>query len=139
MKYVVTELKEPEDKKPKAHIYNRYAERILWIDENVVPGAFQFNTSWYKKASETLDDKPHVHQEDEIIGFCGGDPQNDTDLNGEVEIYLGDEKHIITKSAMIFVPAGLVHCPLTLNRVDRPIFHFTVVLGGSYTRTEEDN
>ena len=139
MKYVVTTLQEPADKAPKKHIYDRYARRILWLDSDVVPGAFNFNVSWYNKASKTLDDKPHVHEQDEIIGFCGGDPENEHDLNGEVEIYLGDEKHIITKSAMIFVPAGLVHCPLTLNRVDRPIFHFTTVLGGSYTRTEEDN
>jgi hypothetical protein len=136
MKYVVTELKEPEDKIRLAPVYNKYARRILWMDENVVPGAFHFNASWYLKASETVDDKPHVHAEDEIIGFCGGDPENEHDLNGEVEIYLGDEKHTITRSAMIFVPAGLPHCPLTLRRVDRPIFHFTTVLRGRYIKDE---
>ena len=43
-----------------------------------------------------------------------------------------DEEHIITRSTIIFVPAGLVHCPLVLNRVDKPIFHFTTVNTGQY-------
>jgi hypothetical protein len=35
---------------------------------------------------------------------------------------------------MIFVPAGMKHCPLTVTRVDRPIFHFTTVTGHEYDR-----
>jgi len=57
-----------------------------------------------------------VHDSDEIIGFFGSDSEKPEELNGEVEIWLGDEKHVIERSTMIFVPAGLVHCPLVLNR-----------------------
>jgi len=35
------------------------------------------------------------------------------------------------------VPAGMPHCPLTLKRVDRPIFHFTVVTGGKYVQKHD--
>ena len=47
-------------------------------------------------------------------------------------IWLEDEEHIITKSTYVFVPAGMTHCPLVLNRVDKPIFHFTIVNKGQY-------
>ena len=90
------------------------------------------NTAWYLKAGPTLETTPHVHDSDELIGFFGSDPEDPDDLNGEVSIWLEDEKHIITRSTIIFVPAGLVHCPLVLNRVDRPIFHFTTVNIGQY-------
>jgi len=136
-KYFVSKLIEPESRKHLAPFYNTYARRILWLDSDVVPGAHNLNASWYCKASRTIDDKPHTHEHDEIIGFCGGDPNNPSDLNGEVEISLAGEKHLITKSSMIFVPAGMVHCPLTLNRVDRPIFHFTVVTGPKYVKNEK--
>jgi hypothetical protein len=33
---------------------------------------------------------------------------------------------------MVFVPKGLKHSPLTFNRVDRPVFHFTVGPGKMY-------
>jgi hypothetical protein len=53
-------------------------------------------------------------------------------LGGEVEFWLEDEKYLLTKSCLIFAPKGLKHCPLRVIRVDRPIFHFTVVTGGEY-------
>ncbi len=135
-KYVVTELKQPPEKEKQTPLYNKYAKRILWMDKNVVPGAFNMNTAWYLKAGPTLDDKPHTHDHDEIIGFFGTDSNKPDELGGVVEIYLEDELQIIKKSAMIFVPAGMVHCPLYLRRVDRPIFHFTVVTTGVYIKDE---
>jgi hypothetical protein len=135
-KHIVTELKIPEEKQRIAARYARYATRILWMDENVIEGAFHMNTSWFLKASTTTEDVPHTHDTDEIIGFFGGDPQDPYDLGGEIEIWLEDEKHIITRSAMIFVPAGMKHCPLIIKRVDQPIFHFTVVTGGRYIKDD---
>ncbi len=136
-KYIVTELIVPEEKKRIAAAYSKYATRILWMDENVVPGAFHMNTAWYLNAAATLEDRPHVHDADEIIGFFGNDADNPYDLGGELEIWIEDEKHVVDKSAMIFVPAGVKHCPLTLKRVDRPIFHFTIVPGPRYVKKEE--
>jgi hypothetical protein len=135
--YVVTDLIVPEEKKKIAADYAKYAKRILWMDENVVPGAFHMNTAWYIKAASTLEDKPHVHDTDEIIGFFGNDSDNPYDLHGELEMWIEDEKHIITKSALLFIPAGMKHCPLILKRVDQPIFHFTTVPGKRYIKDEK--
>jgi hypothetical protein len=135
-KYVVTDLKQPPDRAAMTPLYEKYAKRILWMDKDVVPGAFNMNTAWYLKAGPTLDDKPHTHAYDEIIGFFSSDSTKPNDLGGVVEIYLEDELQVISKSAMIFVPAGMVHCPLYLRRVDRPIFHFTVVTTGTYIKDE---
>jgi quercetin dioxygenase-like cupin family protein len=132
-KYIVTTLQEPEDKKKIAAEYAKFAKRILWLDENVVPGAFHMNTAWYLKP-KTAELEPHTHDTDEIIGFFGSNPDDPYDLGGEVEIWLEDDQHIITRTAMIFVPAGMKHCPLLLRRVDRPIFHFTTVTGGRYDK-----
>jgi hypothetical protein len=136
-KYIVTELKVPESKKKIAEFYATYAKRILWMDENVVEGAFHMNTAWFVKASATTENEPHVHDSDEIIGFYGNNADDPYDLGGEVEIWLEDEKHILTKSSLLFIPAGMKHCPLILRRVDRPIFHFTVVTGRQYIRKDK--
>jgi len=135
-KYIITDLIVPEEKKKIEADYARYAKRILWMDKNVVEGAFHMNTAWYMNAAATLEDKPHAHDADEIIGFFGSDPANPSELYGEIEMWMEDEKHVITKSALLFVPAGMKHCPLILKRVDRPIFHFTVVPGGLYIKDE---
>ena len=131
-KYVVTELQFPKERSSINPAYAWYATRILWMDENVVPGAFQANASWYFKAAKTLEDAPHVHDADEILGFFGSDPNNPHDLGGEIEIWLENEKQVINKSVMLFIPAGMKHCPLILKRVDRPIFHFGTIPGNKY-------
>ena len=114
--------------------YAKYAKRILWMDAQVVPGAFQMNTSWYTgvPTEKTAENNQHSHNSDEIIGFFSGDPQNPNDLGGEIEFWIEDEMHLITKTSMIFIPRGMKHCPLIIRRVDRPIFHYSVVTEGQY-------
>ena len=133
-KYIVTELKSPHPPEFE-EAYSKWAKRILWMDNKVVDGAFQMNCAWYLKPPTPIPDwmkGSHTHDADEIIGFYSSDPNNPYDLGGEVEFWLEDEQHIITKSCMIFVPGGMKHCPLILRRVDRPIFHFSTVTGGQY-------
>ena len=46
-KYIVTELKMPESKQKIDAEYSKFAKRILWLDDQVVEGAFHMNTAWY--------------------------------------------------------------------------------------------
>lgn len=115
-------------------IYEKFAHRIVWIDGERVPGAFQMNTAWYSAVPER---DPifmeHVHEDaDELIGFFGSDPDDPSNLNGEIEFAIDGEKHLLTKSSIIFAPAGVVHNPMRILRVDKPIFHFSVVTSRMY-------
>jgi hypothetical protein len=131
-KYIVTDLKAPDFNPEFIASYKKFASRILYMDKNVVPGAFQMNCSWYLKPNSDHLSQAHKHNEGEIIGFFSSDYQKPYDLGAEIEFWLEDEKFIITKSAMIFVPGGMRHCPLILLRVDRPVFHFSVLTSGTY-------
>lgn len=92
------------------------------------------NCSWYLRppATPMPEGGAHTHDCDEIIGFFGSNPEDPYTLGGEIEFWLEDEKHILTKSCLIFVPKGMKHCPLIVRRVDRPIFHFSTVTSGQY-------
>jgi hypothetical protein len=137
-KYIVTDLIIPESRKIKDQtVYYKYAKRVLWMDDAVIKGAFQMNVSWYHSAYAEPEAKPHTHDADEIIGFFGSDPKNPYELNAELEIWLEDEKYILTKSCLIFVPAGMVHCPLYLRKINRPIFHLTATNAGEYVQTRK--
>jgi hypothetical protein len=132
-KYVVSDLRLPETMKPEGKArYSKFATRILWMDDKVVPGAFQMNCAWYLRPPETQINSPHTHDYDEIIGFFSSDSTNPWELGAEIEFWVGDERFDITKSTMIFAPKGIPHCPMIIKRVDRPVFHFTVVNGGQY-------
>ena len=104
--------------------------RVLYLDNDVVEGAFYTECVWVLPRPEVQTSrKPgtetHSHDYDEIIAFIGTDNSDPYDLGAEVELWLDDEKHIINKTSIVFIPAGLKHCPLTFLRVDRPVFHFT--------------
>ncbi|GAI16848.1 unnamed protein product, partial [marine sediment metagenome] len=81
---------------------------------------------------EKLSPQAHSHDYDEILGFFGSDMEDIRDLGGEVELWLEDEKHIINKSCLVFIPKGMKHCPLYFKRIDKPIFHFSVGPGKMY-------
>lgn len=114
-------------------IYQKFAKRILWIDGEVCPGAFQMNTAWYCKVPER---DPifteHTHPYSELIGFFGSDPQDPYDLHAEIIFSINGEAHRLTRSTMIFVPSDIPHNPMRIVRVDQPIFHFSIVTGSRY-------
>jgi hypothetical protein len=133
--YIVSDLKTPSRFTPEFNAaYAKWAKRVLWIDEDVVGGAFQMNCSWYIRPPDvkTAEAQSHTHDADEIIGFFASNYQDPYNLGAEIEFWLEDEMHIITRSSLIFVPQGMRHCPLILRRVDRPIFHFSTVTTGKY-------
>jgi hypothetical protein len=67
--------------------------------------------------------EPHTHQFDELLMFFGGNPRDIKDFGAEVSFCLGEEmeEHLITGPTIVRIPAGLVHCPLKVNRCDKPI------------------
>ena len=135
-KYIITEakagLKLPSYRRDPEEVAAGDHTRLIYLDEEVIKGAFYVECVWYWKGSDKAIVGAHTHPFDEVITFFGTNPADPQDLCGEVELWLEDEKHILTKSSLIFVPKGMKHCPLVIRRVDRPIFHFTTGPGGKY-------
>ena len=108
---------------------------LFQLNENVVNDIpFFTETAWIWPKSEkiVMEEKSHSHQFEEVVTLFGSDPENPRDLCGEVEFWMGDEKYKITQSCIIYVPKGVVHCPLIFHRVDRPIFHYIIGNAGKY-------
>ncbi|OGO02042.1 MAG: hypothetical protein A2Y90_05565 [Chloroflexi bacterium RBG_13_52_12] len=81
-------------------------------------------------------DKPHVHPYTEFLLFMGADPDDLSVLPAEVEVYMGKEmeKHVITRPCVAIQPAGHAHCPVIVNRQDRP-WIFAVIRPWGHTGT----
>lgn len=109
--------------------------RVMYLDQDYPKGAFYLDCNWFWKGSDTqVRVEQHVHDFDEVLAFFGSDPENPNDLCGEIELWIEDEKHILTRSCAVFVPAGIKHCPLRIKRVNRPIFEFTTGPAKSWVR-----
>jgi hypothetical protein len=139
-KYIVTQLKpniaEASWTNPVQPAAKGRGGRVLFLDSEVVPGAFYVEVAFggprKTKQEPRSVAEPHKHNYDEVLAMFGTDINDPYELNGEVEFWLGDEKHIITKSCIIFIPKGLMHCPLIYRNVKKPIFSFTTHHGEMY-------
>lgn len=106
---------------------------VVYLDGQVLEGGLYAESCWFLKPT-AYSPPTHTHDFDEVLAFMGSDPENPRDLHGEVELWLGGERHILTESCMVFVPRGLEHCPMNILRADRPIFHFSTGNSTSYAR-----
>ena len=98
---------------------NRYL--VNWVSHS--PAELFGVTSW-----DQISHGPHVHKSAEILMHIGTNPDDPFDLGGEVELFMGPEmeKHIITKSTVVYIPPNFIHCPWTIKRVDRPFIMIQV-------------
>ena len=134
-KYIVTDLRLPEEKQKKEADYNKWAKHLLRIDNSVVEGASFFSSSWYFKPQMDVV-LEHTHDFDEIVCFFGTNPNDPYNLCGEIEFWLEDEKHIIRNSCIIWIPKGLKHGPQNVVMVERPIFHVAIASDAPYSKKE---
>ena len=159
-KYICTELKK-EIKLPgyrefettmigqdKVEGLRRAMEHVVWTDTEVMPGSFYSECVWLwpttmpgvmprpamtpEQAKSFQGVPPHAHPFPELLSFFGTDMDNPEDLGGIVEFWLEDEKFLLDKSFVVYIPGGMTHCPLKTIKQDKPFFHFTIGPGEMY-------
>jgi hypothetical protein len=146
-KYILTDvdknylasLKTPksidEQRKAGNYIEGTY---MFHLDDNILKGGFYTDCHWItgiKGNGGVQTEIAHTHDFGETLGFVGSILSNPRELGGEIEFWLEDEKYILDKSCLIFVPAGMKHLPLIFRRVDSPIFFWTASDSKKYGRT----
>jgi len=131
--------------------YRMGLEHVIWMDSEVIPGGFYGEYTW--QWPSTMKDQrqivrpkvitpemmknapgitPHSHPFIEIFSYFGTNMDDPSDLGGEIEFWLEDEKFVFTKSFMVYIPANMKHCPLIFHRMDAPMFHMTLGSGDKY-------
>jgi hypothetical protein len=100
---------------------------LLGIDDSILKGAFFAGCEWLWGLTgngPVSIEMPHSHDFDEIICFAGSNRNYPRELGGEIDFHMGGEVLTITKTSMIFIPRGIMHCPVVFKRIDTPIFMF---------------
>ncbi len=109
---------------------------LMSADESVQKGFFHVDCSWlWSGAAKEPAGEPHTHKFSQVIGLVGGTPEDPHDLGGEITLWLDGNKEVITRSCLIFIPAGVVHGHFLVSKVERPIFFVDVAMTGKYART----
>jgi hypothetical protein len=110
----------------------------IWLDGNLMKGSHFY---WVVLMPETpaptmaVGHPPHIHKDAELLFHIGTNPEDPTDLGGEVEFFMGPEmeRHIITKSCVVYIPPGFIHAPWRPLKTTRPWVFIEVNQGSVHT------
>lgn len=112
------------------------ATHLMTADAGVQKGFFSVDCTWlWSGAAKEPSGEAHTHDFSHVIGIIGGRPDAPYDLDGEITVWLDGHQETITRSCLIFVPAGVVHGPVLFNKINRPVFFITIAMTGKYSRT----
>ena len=100
--------------------------RIIYMDDRVVPGSFYVEAVWVTGSVPTVH-PVHRHDHDEVLGFVGSNMEDPTDLGAEIDLVIDGVKTTITKTCFVHVPAGVEHGGLCFRKIDRPVFQIAML------------
>jgi hypothetical protein len=130
-------------------------EHVLWIDSEIIPGAFYGESTWVwprsypnqisteEEARRTSNPKPmfpHAHDFPELLSWWSTDLDN-PDNYSDMGMVMGNEEIPLNRSWLGYVPAGMIHMPTRKPgaRVSsKPVIHWTSGPGGVYTREKDE-
>ncbi len=113
-------------------------EDIAALNGSMLEGSYAYYASWFTPNTYLGCDNskyvwwhghpPHVHKEAEILFHIGTNPNDPTELGAEVVLYMGPEleRHVITRSTVVYIPPGFVHCPWLPARTWKPWIHVEI-------------
>ncbi|MGD0794069.1 MAG: hypothetical protein ABR958_00545 [Dehalococcoidales bacterium] len=117
-KYFLNELTPEERYKG----YGKMPSMVTFTDHDIIAGSYYFSAMVMGPRAIGRGHGPHTHKDPEILVALGTDPDHPEELGAEIELCMGPEmeKHIITTSTLVFIPANFVHCPFRVMKVTRP-------------------
>jgi hypothetical protein len=136
-RYIITEPKPHIPKNgetPRRPPGDAKTTHMVSLDNEVSPGAFYVDFVWIWEGNIAWP-MTHRHDFDEMVGFASaGTKDNPREIDGDVSIDLGGEKHQLTKSSLVYVHKGLDHCPIEFKNIRKPVLFFTI---GNTTRWDK--
>jgi hypothetical protein len=118
-------------------------EHVLWLDKDVIPGAYYGENTWIWPASypnqvsfqELMKNRktnptpmfPHSHDFPELLSWLGTDPDHLEDTSS-MGMIMEDETIPLDKSWVAYIPAGMLHMPTMgsgAKKTARPMCHWT--------------
>jgi hypothetical protein len=129
-------------------------EHVLWIDDDIIPGAYYGESTWiwprsfpYQVPPEVLAKRfanakpmfPHAHDFPELLSWWGTDIDHPEDTNA-MAMLMDDEEIPLDKSWVAYIPAGMPHMPVRYpdrKVTAKPVCHWTSG-PGAYTREKEE-
>jgi hypothetical protein len=106
---------------------SKYVKPMAMVDDTVVPGCeFGCETLWLLPGDKTKAGFPMMKERTVSHGtsivFAAMNYDDITDLNAEVEFWIGGEKHILNKNFGAYIPPDVKAGPIIIRNIKKQIF-----------------
>jgi hypothetical protein len=116
----------------------KYAHRLVFSSrQHEEVGEKNYSIFWNCiTESFLMVNEAHAHNFDQFLHFYGGNSRDITEFDAVIEMSLGEEcdKHTITEPTVLYIPSGLMHCPLNFKVINKPVIFMNVALTPEYTK-----
>jgi hypothetical protein len=96
--------------------------KIVEMDRQFYKGCIYGKADWIVKSFKRND--MYKHNSDELLMFIGSDPDDHENLNAEIELWIENDKLILTQTCIVFVPAGVVYGRMEVKNIKKPVFNY---------------
>lgn len=90
---------------------------------------------------QVMEEAPHTHDFDMYLWFLPVDPSDMKNLGCEIEYFLGEgderKRIVTTETSSFYMPAGMVHGPITFRNVTKPLYLIHASLAENYKTWRE--
>jgi len=101
--------------------------KFLGIDAQIEFGSF------WSAGLMNMKTGMHKHDFDQFMFFFGADTNDMGELGAEIELILGEEKHLITTSTAVYAPKGFPHFPANIVRMNKRFLFLTISVAAQYS------
>lgn len=99
---------------------------VVSMHNGLYPGCMFSKAGWFYKPMEM----PGLikHNSDKLLVFIGSDPGDPENLNAEIEMWIENDKITLTKTCIVFIPAGAAHGRLKVKSLKKPVMQYCCLL-----------
>lgn len=99
---------------------------VVRMDQSMFPGCMYNKAGWIYEPMEEPDFIKH--DSDKLLVFIGSDTEDPENLNAEIELWIENDKLVLTKTCIVFVPAGAGHGRLKVKSLNKPVLQYCCLL-----------
>lgn len=95
---------------------------VITMDNKLVEGCIFSNANWIRKPFRR--EGLYKHNSDALMMFIGGDNNDPENLNAEIELWIENDRLVLTDTCIVFVPAGVAYGNMEARNVAKPVFTY---------------
>ncbi|MBN2040328.1 MAG: hypothetical protein JW864_09820 [Spirochaetes bacterium] len=115
-------LAEPDAKGVIPPVSDDTRAEIVTMDKTFFEGCIFSNANWIKKPFKR--EGLFKHNSDVLLMFIGGNYQDPENLNAEIELWIENDKLVLNRTCIVFVPAGAAYGNMEVRNVSKPVFNY---------------